>query len=822
VKTRAQFVGLVFEGFIQIDQEGTYTFYLPSDDGSRLYLNNTPPLLTILGTHLPPAPEEILVKQPAGPDGGPHFVTAEGRLTFLGRQQDNRTELELTSDDAHMRVLVLDSAAPSNDLLDAQVRLYGVSIPALDNTGHSLADLLVIPSWQNVECLPDAATSAFSPVLSPANSNQLSVLTTAAQVQHLTRDAARRAFPVQLKGVVTWLSEHRDCVVLQDATRGVFVGLRDNWALDAPKPGDLLEIEGYCNAAEFSPIVILTNGLRLGRGLFPAPLHPSWEQLIGGSLDDQYIEISGLVTASRDTNHFTLLMPGGKAEIEFDQTPAAPLESFLHSVVRIRGVMFANWDADTHMVTPSRPLRFGSAVICEDVPPPADPFSADRMRAPQLMQFDVRRNTFQRVKVCGQLLCQRGGMSFLTDQGFGFRVELAKPVSLAPGDMLDVVGLVELGGPSPVLREAIARKLSHLPLPEPGVLALDLTNNLRDSTRVVAEGVLLGVKDTGADKVLELQSVLNHFAARLPAECNIPWAAGSRLKLTGTLSAVNLATTAGQHANSIELLLNSPADVQLLARPPWWTLGRLLTMVAILTLGLGLAFVWINLLRAQVERRTRQLRREISERQRAEQERAIETERTRIALDLHDDLGSRITAISMLATNGLSSQRSAAASQERLQLIADKARLMVTTLDGLVWTVDPKNDTLASLAEYLASFAEEFLAKTGIACQVDLPREFPARSVSAEARHNVLLAVQEALNNAVRHGDPDQISLRLVCSANALSIVLRDDGHGFDLKDVTMGNGLANLHERLRKANGRCQIESSPGQGTTIVLTLPF
>ena len=834
IKTRNEYVGLAFSGFVEVDTNGPFTFYLTSDDGSQLFLNNTaPPRLTVTGTGAVPQPEEVMVKQPVPSDRGPLWAEVEGQITFIGSQQNNQAELELTSDDARMRVVVHNAGGElRGQLLGARVRLRGVCLAAANGTGHQLVDTLVIPNWKSVpepEIQPEVWSAARNVKMSApekpgarSESNSLPTLTTAAQVQQLTREAAQRGYPVKLKGVVTWVSEHHDCVVLQDETRGVFVGLRDAWTFDTPKPGDILEIEGKCVPAEFSPIVILSHGERVGRGLLPAPMHPTWDQLIGGSLDDQYIEIAGLATSSQDENHLTLLMPGGKKELEFFPRPVAPLAAFVNSVVRIRGVMFANWEISTHMVTPSRPLRFGSATICTDVPPPADPFTADRMHARELMQFDVRRNTFQRVKVLGQCLCNQGGLWFMTDDGFGFRVEPVQPVQVEPGDMLDVVGLVELGGASPVLREAIARKISRLPLPVPEPLAFEQTNNLHDSTRVWAAGVLLGVKDAGSERVLEMQSGLNHFSARLPANARAGWPAGSRLKLTGTLSAVGANSSDGQHLNAIELLLNSPADVELIARPSWWTLERLLLVVAILTLGLALAFIWISLLRAQVERRSVQLRREISERQRAEQERAIERERSRIALDLHDDLGSRLTGISMLATTGQGSKPSAETSRERLQLIADKARLMVTTLDGLVWAVDPKNDTVASLAEYLASFTEEFLARTGIACTVELPHEFPNRTVAAEARHNVLLAVREALNNAVRHGHPGEVRLQLTCADHALAIVLRDDGCGFDVEKITPGNGLANLRARLHKANGSCRIESSPGHGTTVLLTLSY
>jgi len=383
---------------------------------------------------------------------------------------------------------------------------------------------------------------------------------------------------------------------------------------------------------------------------------------------------------------------------------------------------------------------------------------------------------------------------------------------------------VELGGHSPVLREAIARKTGHLPLPTPEALVFDPTNAPDDASRVWTEGLFMNANENGSELLLQMQAGMNHFVALLPTNggSTASWAEGSRLRLTGIISDLGGKHGEGQGINSFELLLNSPADVELIKRPPWWTFNRLLEVLAALAMGLALAFIWISMLRRQVERRTDQLTREIGERQRAENERAIEQERSRIARDLHDDLGGRITAISMLAMSSRGRKPTTETSGERLQLIANRARSMVIALDGLVWAVDPKNDTVASLAEYLASFAEEFLESTEIACRVELPQEFPNRVIVAEVRHNTLLAVREVLNNTVRHGHSSEVRLQLIFSQSDLSIVIQDNGRGFDPAHITPGYGMANLHERMRKVNGRCRVESSPGNGTTVTLTLPL
>ena len=913
VETRKEYVELAFDGFIEVESDGFYTFYLMSDDGSQFFIHNNIPIqLTVTGEGAMPAPRQITVRQPLPGDKGPFWAEVEGWVTFLGRQQNKQAELELTSEDSRMRVVVADAPVGlPRYLLGSRVRIRGICPDTSDTRGDRLADTLVIPNWKSVQALevkPDFWSSAKSLKISdyklmsgqntsdmvricgrlrahapgqlpdleddtgsvpvellnsfPTQSvgeveclgiwsqngsnsvlreaswrelhkspdkktetNNLPVLTTAAQVQQLNREEAQRGYRVKLQGVVTWVAEPQDWIVLQDSTRGVsVVGLKQNWIGDAPKVGENLEIEGTCIAAEFSPIVVLNKAKRLGMGLLPVPMHPTWEQLVGGSMDAQYIEIGGLVTSSQDDNHLTLLMPNGKINVEFYPTPAGPLASFVESVVRIRGVMFANWDSATRLVTPDHPLRFGSATICVDTPPPLDPFNAIKMRARQLMQFDVQRNTFQRVNVSGQFLYGRAGTCYMIDDGFGWRFEPVQPEHFEPGDMVEVVGLVELGGTSPVLREAITRKTGHLPLPVPQPLVFDRTNATYDSSRVWVEGLLLSVKDNGSERLLEMQAGLKHFVARLLADdgAAVSWPVGSRLKLIGIFSDLGGSPQERQSVNFFELLLNSPADVELIARPPWWTLNRLLAMVTLLAAGLALAFIWISQLRRQVERRTVQLEREIGERQRVEQDQAVEQERSRIARDLHDDLGSRLTAINMLAITGPRTKLNPDASNERLQLIADRSRSMVTALDELVWAVNPKNDTVAALAEYLASFAEELLARTDIVYRVELPLDFPAQTIAAETRHNVLLSVKEALTNAIRHGRPGEVLLKLTLSGSELEILIKDNGCGFDTAHNMPGNGLANLKERMRKINGRCQIQSSLGTGTAIFLSLPM
>ena len=519
----------------------------------------------------------------------------------------------------------------------------------------------------------------------------------------------------------------------------------------------------------------------------------------------------------------TLLTADGILDLNVSPAPVERWNSFLNTIVRVRGTLVANWNPETHHVIYGPPLLLNlkNATISIDSPRPTDLFAADKVRAKDLMEFDARFDTFRRVKVRGQIVHSSPDICYLMDGDTGFRFRLAQPSKFDPGDEVEVVGLVELGEASPVLRQAVANKTGHKSLPEPRKLSVNSLSNNYDSTLVSVEGTLVDVQNRGAELALEVQVGVKSFIARLDSKW-LPyplWDIGSRLRLTGTFCALDGDRLAGRDVNSFELLLNSPEDVQVMARPQWWTLRRLLAAVICLLAGLTLAFVWIALLRHQVERRTRQLGREITERERAEKSRAIEHERSRIARDLHDDLGSTLTEISMMATVGPGLQIGSEAIIARLREIAEKSRSMVSALDGVVWVVNSKNDTLSSLIEYLASYAEEFLVKAQVSCRVEIPKIYTDRIIAAEIRHDVMLAVKEALNNAVRHGHPNEVLLRIIITEENLDFLIQDDGDGFDPAQVK-GSGLVNLEQRMSKLSGSCWIESSAGEGTSVFLQL--
>lgn len=433
----------------------------------------------------------------------------------------------------------------------------------------------------------------------------------------------------------------------------------------------------------------------------------------------------------------------------------------------------------------------------------------------------VSSDVFRQLTIAAQVLHGNGQFYYLLDAHTGVRVQLNRPAQWLPGDVVEVTGLMERKNQFVDLIEATASRRGHSPLPHPQ----PLNPQSADAAFpwVWVEGTLLKVADEGSIRTLEMQAGLKRFSARLSADLlpKMDWPVGSQLKVTGVYVRAVENESATDNDPAFEILLNAPDAVEIIARPPWWTLKHALMIVGLLAVGLALAFVWISLLHRQVEYRTVQWKQEISKREKIEQERIIAEERTRISRDLHDDFGSELTQIGLLAWLPEENSQPEKAG-ERLQLIGEKSRQMVSALDEVVWMMNPRSETLSSFAAYIAGYAEEFLSKTDIACRVEAPSSYPEKTITSEVRNNLFSAVKEAINNAVRHGKPNQVLLQFSVSENRFAICIHDNGGGFDPAVVAHGNGLANLQQRMQKHGGTCQIESTSSGGTMVTLQLPL
>jgi signal transduction histidine kinase len=813
-------IGVKFSGLMEVPEDGLYTFYIRSDDGSRLFIAAPSLQIEVLGQSALPVAQTVALGQVLEDDC--EWVQISGTVTFAS-EAAGRLELELRSSTGSINIEVTnDDGLRAADLTGHRISATGVCISANTSDGQKIAGTLLVSNARQIELL-DGGTSAGAD--SHEDANALRVLTTAAEVHQLKREAAQRGYPVQLRGVVTCVLPDHLAFTIQDTTRGLYaVDLATNRSR-LPEIGSFVAIEGTTDPGLFAPVVNASGLTELGAGVLPAPVRPTWDQLLNGSLDAQYVEVQGIVTAV-NTNGVTLLMREGRINVELRvpglATPA--LAQFENSLVRIRGCLFANWDYLTHEVKAGE-VRIYGVTISVDEPAPEDLFVTPKKSVGELLLFDPHAGVFTRVKVSGQILHARDTEYFMTDGQNGLRFVVNKPAGLVAGDLVEVVGFPELSGVSPVLREAVVRKVGHAPLPPVKVLPRDdLIQAQYDSAWVQVRGILVSVRDTPTEHLLEIQNGLRTFVARLANTQNLPGALpiGCQLELNGVYSGQGGNKAVGQDITSFELLLNQPSDIQVLTRPPWWTLERMLVMVGALACVLIFTVLWITQLHRKVEARTAELEIQIKERQRVEQQRVMEQERARVAQDLHDELGSSLTEISMLAARA----RAATATDEKrrnyLEQMSDKAREIVAALDEIVWAMNPRHDSMASLVSYFCLYADRFLGLAGIAWRLEDNPVPPDFAVDSRSRHQLFLAFKEALTNVVRHSRATEVRLRIGLEKGEAKLSVTDNGCGLpdSLRSEEM-DGVANMRARVEKLGGHFELRSQPGRGTTLNFSIP-
>ncbi|MDB6133234.1 MAG: Histidine kinase [Verrucomicrobiales bacterium] len=273
-----------------------------------------------------------------------------------------------------------------------------------------------------------------------------------------------------------------------------------------------------------------------------------------------------------------------------------------------------------------------------------------------------------------------------------------------------------------------------------------------------------------------------------------------------------------------------PARIPLRVLAPWWrqpwaaAAGVLLAVASVAGLARALT-------RRRLQRRLREVERQFT----------LERERSRIARDIHDDLGANLTQISLLSALGQEQRHEPEKARAQFAAIAATSGELVQAMDAIVWAVNPSQDTLESLARYLVRFAGDFFEHTQVRLRLDVPPQLPRADLSSEVRHNLFLAAKEALHNALHHAGAGEVRLSLsvegrtpdittTAGRNAhgvpggLMVEIEDDGCGFTPERVADqgGNGLGNMHHRLTECGGGCVIDSIPGRGTRVQLRIPL
>lgn len=204
-----------------------------------------------------------------------------------------------------------------------------------------------------------------------------------------------------------------------------------------------------------------------------------------------------------------------------------------------------------------------------------------------------------------------------------------------------------------------------------------------------------------------------------------------------------------------------------------------------------------------------------------EEQQALANERARIARDLHDDLGTALTGLALQLDVARRKANGSRGIADRIAEAAGRARDLANRMREVVWTINPRCDTVAGLASFLEEQVSLFAEADGIKVTLDLPEDIPTIPMTARSRHELALSVREALTNVIRHSKATEIVVTLELTKEALIIEVKDNGCGFEPTE-TPGHGLSNMRIRIEQVGGNFECSSLVGGGTVLTFKLPL
>lgn len=246
----------------------------------------------------------------------------------------------------------------------------------------------------------------------------------------------------------------------------------------------------------------------------------------------------------------------------------------------------------------------------------------------------------------------------------------------------------------------------------------------------------------------------------------------------------------------------------IVAQPLWkrtWFWTTILVLFTAAVMGSGRYLIWRRMKREMVHLKNQQ---------------ALESERLRIAHDIHDDLGAQVTQISMATAMSLLDPALSDKTRAELDQIRQMSRDLVSALYQTVWVVNPEYDNLDALGNHLCQLANQLCKQTNFRCRLvvsDLPRHI---QISSSVRHNLSMIVKESIHNAIKHARGSEIVMTINFNNNLVAILIEDNGCGFHVTHERVGNGLINMQQRMKDVGGKFSIERRPERGTIVKLTL--
>lgn len=674
--------------------------------------------------------------------------------------------------------------------------------------------------------------------------------------------------PWRIAGVVTFRHDQPDrdriVLVVQDQDAAVWViapygdceagaeGFRD-FSADV-RPGARVVVTGRLDPGSYGPRILASSIVPDGRAPLPAPLAADRSGVFRGAGGAVRTVVEGIVQSVRsDKGVWTLALDvdGRRVTIRSAHAPGSGVaDQLLDAKVRATGVAGSVRNARGQFLGPVVVIN-GFDDVERIAAPTSPPFDAPMVPLAEIARFgspSLDGHRFQTEGVVTRALPTR--YLFLQEGPVGIRIETSDKEAYRPGDRVRVAGFIDTGRQLRGMTAAVTRRIGREAAPAP--IAAD-PRMIAGGTAPAPAGTTTAPKpdfagqlvtfpatvvDAGPTRdggVLRLASdgtILEALLLPAAYEASHVCVPGSEISVTGIVQydvAKHHEELVDGRLNPFErftLLVHEAGDVRLIRAPPWWTPMRLSAALAGVIVVLAAALAWAWSLRRQVACQAAAIAKEM----RARREAAVEfqatlRERTRLAANLHDTLLQSMAGIGFqLEASQMSLRRPGEWPGEDAAEHLDVARRMVDhavdDIRGSVWALRSAAVHGRSLTEAINAL----IGRVGAGHRADIRLHTQGRPFDLPdfVTGNLMLIVQEAVFNALRHGDPQAVEIGVVFDPGtaAVDLTIHDDGRGFSLGEQRGPDeghfGLQGMRERAERLGGHLSVESELGRGTTV------
>lgn len=684
-----------------------------------------------------------------------------------------------------------------------------------------------------------------------------SLITTIAEIRELSKEGALKGTPVRIRGIVTYrTTEPLKMFVVDDGVAGVScnVSLAQERALFGMsgeetgrlRAGDQVEVEGVSDPGNYSPVIVPRAFRVLGHGSLPKPKKTDIFELFSGTLDAQRVAVEGVVRVAKRLEggrgislHVGTLFQ--RFQVVMLDVPYENPERLVDARVRVSGCMLPIFNARWELIGVSvqTNLREDLRVL---QPAKDDPFDLPTVSLSDVRPFSMGGVNLHRHKVCGMVtVCRPGDFLYLQEGDRTLRVSVDGREAWKPGDLVEAVGFVNFNSAITRLESALVRKVGAGRVPEPIVTSIEnlLTSGGDPSQKpdvtewngalVTVEGLLVGIEHSGKLCWMTLGDEGRFITASLPSNAGAEFlrclSPGAFLRATGVANVnYRVSSPSGDwvEAASVNLHMREPSDIQIIHRAPWWTPQRVNWTVGLLAALILAGVLWIFALRRVVTRQANRLELSLRAHRDAELEfEATKRERLRLAHDLHDGF-QQLLAGSMFrlkaALNYLPDDPGAARTQ--LEHARESLRHTQGGLRSALWGLTEESEGPPDFVGLLRHAVRRMEHWQGI---VQVRCEGVERPMSRHMMGSLLMVVQEAVGNAIRHGRASEVVIEVALAGEGMTLVICDNGCGFDPaasvehKSGIGHLGLGGMRERLRWLGGTLTVTSRPGEGARVV-----